>query len=127
MGMDADLITYSAYSELAWAEYLGNDKLQESVQEKYETVSGWRLGNSLAQLPSIALDYLYEATMAYSFGFFRSSIFCCAAVLDIDLKRILVEYSPDHEKRIKSQTLGQSIGLLKQWSRPNSTRTNHQP
>jgi len=51
--------------------------------------------------------------MTYSFGFFRSCIFGCAAALDLELKRMLIEPLPHLEKSIQGQTFGQSIGLLK--------------
>lgn len=84
--MDSDLTLYGLYSDIAWDEWLGNRKLVEIAQQRHDEVSGWKFGTPIAHVPTIALDYLLEATLTYSFGFFRSSIFCCAAVLDMELK-----------------------------------------
>ncbi|MCK4960093.1 MAG: hypothetical protein KAT00_11850 [Planctomycetes bacterium] len=110
---DPDMVTYAFYSDLAWDEYLFNENLPGMVRDRYEEVSGWRFGASLAHIPTLALDYLFEATLAHSFGFFRSSIFCCATVLDLELKRSLLEHFPQKATTIEKQTFGQSIYLAR--------------
>jgi hypothetical protein len=106
---DKDMTLYGLYSDMAWADYLGNTTLMDTVHRRYEDVDGWRLGSSLGHVPTMGLDYLHEATLAHSFGFFRSSIFCCATALDLELKRSLTSLIPCEAIRIQRQTLGQSI------------------
>ena len=116
-----DLTLYGLYSDIAWDEWLGNQNLVEIAQQRYDGVSGWKLGCPIAHVPTIALDYLLEATLAYSFGFFRSSIFCCASVLDMELKRSLREKFPDSLQIIERQTFGQSIRFASDQDIPKST------
>lgn len=106
---DKDMILYGLYSDIAWDEYLGNNSLMDTVHKRYEDVSGWRFGSHLGHVPTMGLDYLHEATLAHSFGFFRSSIFCCSTALDFELKRSLIDLLPCEDTRIKRQTFGQSI------------------
>jgi len=107
--MDSDLTLYGLYNDIAWDEWLGNRDLLDTAQQRHDEVSGWKFGSPIVHVPSIALDYLLEATLTYSFGFFRSSIFCCAAVLDIELKRSLLDNFPDSAQIVGRQTFGQSI------------------
>ncbi len=107
---DPDIITYSVYSDLAWDRYFGNTSLIDEASGRYEEVSGWKLGAPLSHIPTIALDYLYEATIAHAFGLYRSAIFCCAGVLDLELKRNLIDEFPRLEEAIRKETFGRSIG-----------------
>ena len=105
----SDLNTLGAYDDVAWDMYLGNDRLAEQAASRYEDVSGWKYGAPVEHVPTIALDYLFEAMMAYAFGFYRSAIFCCATLLDLELKRRLISAQPAEESRIRHETFGQSI------------------
>jgi len=107
--MDSDLTLYGIYEDIAWVDWLGNRSLIDIAKQRHDEISGWKFGSPLAHIPTIALDYLMEASLTYSFGFFRSSIFCCTAVLDMELKRCLMEKFPADKPVIEKQTFGQSI------------------
>lgn len=113
---DPDMITYGAYEDFAWDVYFGNPQLADQAFERHEDVSGWKLGASFTHVPTIALDYLFEAKIAYSFGLYRSAIFCCANLLDLELKRNLIDEFPDAESQIRNETFGQSIARLQKTS-----------
>jgi hypothetical protein len=107
--MDSDLTLYGIYDDIAWEDWLNNKRLIDIAQQRHDEISGWKFGSPFAHVPTIALDYLMEATLTYSFGFFRSSIFCCTAVLDMELKRCLMKILPNDKRTIEKQTFGQSI------------------
>lgn len=119
---DKDMILYGLYSEIAYNEYLENNSLMGDVHRRYENISGWRYGAALGHVPTMGLDYLYEASIAHSFGLFRSSIFCCSTALDFELKRSLSEAVPDKLVRIEKQTFGQSIRLAYECNPSQPTR-----
>jgi len=119
---DKDLILYGLYSDIAWEDFLGNHSLMDTVHRRYEDISGWRFGSPLGHVPTMGLDYLHEASLTHSFGFFRSSIFCCATALDFELKRSLTALAPDQANRIQRQTFGQSIRFARERRPSPSTR-----
>lgn len=106
---DADLVTYSGYHDMAMA-FLRRTSLQEDAVQKYLDVD--RFWSPLAHVPFLTLDYLNEAKLAYAFGLYRSSIFCCSAALDFELKRCLTKSYPHRANEIEKQTFGGSISFL---------------
>lgn len=116
---DPDMVTYSVYEDRAWDMYLNNEKAIEEAIDRFEDVSGWKFGAPLAHIPALAMEYLFEATMTYSFGFYRSAISCCASVLDLELKRNLIEQLPQQSALIRKETFGQSIRRFKSCSTAN--------
>lgn len=120
--MDSHLDLYGIYSDIAWDQWLGNPNLIEMARERYDQISRWNLGSPIAHVPTIALDYLLEAMLTHSLGFFRSSIFCCAGVLDLELKRSLLTEFDKSAKCIQGQTFGQSIRFATAKHPPEVTR-----
>lgn len=113
---DPDMITYGIYEDFASEMYFNNPRLAEQAFEQHEDVSGWKFGASFSHVPTLALDYFFEAKVAYSFGLYRSAIFCCSTLLDLSLKKNLIDEFPDNESKIRSETFGQSIARFKQSS-----------
>ena len=120
--MDSDLSLYGMYDDIAWDGWLNNPRLVEDAQRRHDEVSGWKFGSPIAHAPTIALDYLLEAKLTHSFGFYRSSIFCCAVVLDLELKRCLMKYFAESSRAIKRQTFGQSIQFASDQNPPVITK-----
>lgn len=112
MCTDPDLVAHGAMEDMAWDLFLGNKQLQEKALERYEQVGGWQFGVSFSHLSWHAIECFLEAEMAYCFGLFRSSIFCCAVVVDSELKRCAIRLFPESAKKIEKQTLGQTIAML---------------
>ena len=110
-GRDPDMVIISVLRDLASDDYLNNNRINEQARERYERAYSWCFGDQVAHIPSLGLDYLYEANLTFAYGFYRSSIFCCAAMLDLELKRSLVAAIPELSSKVESQTLGQSIAL----------------
>jgi hypothetical protein len=116
------MILYGLYSDIAWGQYLENKSLMDTVHRRYEDISGWHFGAALGHVPTMGLDYLHEAYLAHSFGFFRSSIFCCSSALDFELKRSLAKAAPFEATRIEGQTFGQSVRFAHKCRPSQSTR-----
>ncbi len=111
---DADLVLHSALNDLATDEYLYNKNLLDSALTRYEETEIMYVKAPLNHITESSFDFLFEAVLTYCFGFFKSSIFCCAAVLDWELKRCLVKAFPHDVDKIKKSTFGGSIAYLKE-------------
>lgn len=115
MGADPDYVADFFLEEFAYDEYFKNEKLIEEAEKRYlDFQEDWYVGEPMSHIPWQSYEFLYEARMTHSFAFFRSSIFCCAAAIDWELKRCLIDALPSMANTIESQTLGQSIHLLQE-------------
>jgi hypothetical protein len=121
MGGNPDYVADYFLELLAEDEYFDNKTLVKNARKRYsELQQGWYVGDRISHIPFQAWELLHEARMTYCFQFFRSSIFCCAAALDWELKRCLTEAFPSEAKKIGSQTFGGSISYLRQKEKPRS-------
>jgi hypothetical protein len=125
MGTNPDVVADYFLDELAHDQYFDNKSLIKEALRRYEEIHQGGLIDyrrlmsiRLSHVPWQAWEFLYEARMTYCFGFFRSSIFCCAAALDWELKRCLLVAHPADSKKIQAQTFGGSISYLRKEEAP---------
>lgn len=119
MGRDPDYVADYFLDQLAEDGYFENKTLIKDARKRYSELQVVRSTDiRISHIPWQAWEFIHEARMTYCFGFFRSSIFCCAAALDWELKRCLTETYPGEAKKIQAQTLGGSINYLRKNERP---------